>query len=103
MVNRNAARNRSGGAIVDGIGAALFGETTFTNGVFEKNNLDRHSMIRISEAPKEIEVCFVENEIDPIGMGELAYPRVFEALANALHKATGMCFYNQPFISSLLE
>jgi isoquinoline 1-oxidoreductase beta subunit len=30
-------------------------------------------------------------------MGEPAYPPVFGALANALYKATGRRFYNQPF------
>lgn len=102
VVNPDAARNMSEGAIVDGIGTAMFGELTFTNGVPDKNNFDRYRMIRMSEAPKAIEVHFVQNEIDPTGMGEPAYPPVFGALANALYKATGKRFYSQPFSVSLM-
>ena len=58
-------------------------------------------MIRHSEAPKSIDVHFVQNDLDPTGLGEPAYPPVFAALANALYKATGKRFYEQPFISQL--
>lgn len=97
VINPNAAKNMAEGAIVDGIGTALFGNITFTKGVPDKNNFDSYRMIRMNEAPKEIEVHFVQNKIDPSGMGEPAYPPVFGALANALYKATGKRFYKQPF------
>lgn len=58
-------------------------------------------MIRHHEAPKAIDVHFVQNDIDPTGLGEPAFPPVFGALANALYKATGKRFYDQPFISKL--
>ena len=50
---------------------------------------------------KNIDVHFVKNDIDPTGMGEPAYPPVFAALANALYRATGKRFYQQPFSSQL--
>jgi hypothetical protein len=37
----------------------------------------------------------------PTGLGEPAFPPVFGALANALYKATGKRFYEQPFFSQL--
>lgn len=52
-------------------------------------------------APKSIDTYFVQNDLDPTGPGEPAYPPVFAALANALYKATGKRFYEQPFISQL--
>lgn len=55
-------------------------------------------MIRVSEAPKEIAVYFVQNEIDPTGMGEPPFPPIFGAIANALYKATGKRSYHQPFL-----
>ncbi len=58
-------------------------------------------MIRHNEAPKQIEVHFVESPLKPTGMGEPAYPPVYAALANALYQATGKRFYNQPFAESL--
>jgi isoquinoline 1-oxidoreductase beta subunit len=55
-------------------------------------------MIRMKEAPNEIDVHFVQNEIDPTGMGEPPFPPVFGAVANALYKATGQRHYSQQFI-----
>ena len=97
VVNPDAATNLSEGAIVDGLGNALYGELTFKDGVPEKNNFHQYRMIKMSEAPKKIDVHFVQNNIDPTGLGEPAFPPVFGALANALYKATGKRFYNQPF------
>ena len=97
VVNPDAAANMSEGGIIDGIGNALYGELTFVNGVPQKNNFNAYRMIRHSEAPKAIEVHFVQNEKDPTGLGEPLFPPIFAAVANALYKATGKRFYNQPF------
>jgi CO/xanthine dehydrogenase Mo-binding subunit len=100
-VNPDAATNLAEGAIVDGIGNALYGGITFKEGIPEKNNFNSYRMIRHNEAPKAIDVYFMQNDFDPTGMGEPAFPPVFGALANALYKATGKRFYEQPFISQL--
>lgn len=50
-------------------------------------------------ALKEIETYFVDNGIDPTGLGEPSLPPVVGALANAMYKATGRRYYNQPFIT----
>ena len=97
VINPDAARNLTEGAIVDGIGTALFGKLTFTDGVPDQQNFSSYRMIRMKDAPKSIEVFFVENNIDPTGMGEPAYPPVFAALANALYQLTGKRYYDQPF------
>jgi isoquinoline 1-oxidoreductase beta subunit len=97
VVNPDAAANMGEGAIVDGIGNAMFGEMTFADGVPEKNNFDKYRIIRQLETPKSIEVHFVQNEHDPTGLGEPLFPPIFAAMANALHKAKGIRFYNQPF------
>ncbi|MCM4153752.1 xanthine dehydrogenase family protein molybdopterin-binding subunit [Arenibacter sp. N53] len=99
VVNPDAATNMAEGAIVDGIGNAMFGELTFKEGRTEQKNFDRYKMIRHSEAPNKIEVHFVKNDIDPTGLGEPPFPPVFGALANALYKATGQRHYHQPFVS----
>ncbi|GJM28942.1 MAG: isoquinoline 1-oxidoreductase subunit beta [Cyclobacteriaceae bacterium] len=103
VINPDAAANLAEGAVVDGIGNALFGEMTFKEGIPEKNNFHTYRMIRMSEAPKEIDVHFVQNEIDPTGMGEPTFPPVFGALANALYKATGARHYSQPFLGKELN
>ncbi|WKK65104.1 xanthine dehydrogenase family protein molybdopterin-binding subunit [Lutimonas zeaxanthinifaciens] len=100
VVNPDAAINLSEGGIVDGIGHAMYSEVTFKEGVPEQNNFDKYRLIRHSEAPKSIEVHFVENEIDPTGLGEPPFPPIMGAVANALYKATGKRFYDQPFMGS---
>lgn len=98
VVNPDAAANMTEGAVTDGIGNALYGEMTFKAGAPEKTNFDKYRIIRIGEAPKAIDVHFVQNDQNPTGMGEPPFPPIFGALANALHKATGKRFYHQPFM-----
>ena len=97
VVNPDGATNMAEGAIIDGIGVAMYGKMSFTDGVPESNNLDSYELIRTSDAPRKIEVHFVKNEIDPTGMGEPPFPPVMAALANALYKATGKRYCHQPF------
>ncbi len=98
VVNPDAAKNMAEGAITDGIGNAFYGEMTFKDGAPEKTNFHEYRMIRMSEAPKAIEVHFVRNEIKPTGMGEPPFPPIFGAVANAIYKATGKRHYQQPFL-----
>ena len=101
VVNKDAAINMGEGAIVDGIGNAFFGELTFKDGVPNKNNFHTYRMIRQQDAPKAIEVHFVDSKEDPTGLGEPYFPPVFAALANSLYKATGKRYYQQPFAPQL--
>ncbi len=103
VINPDAAINMVQGAVVDGIGNALYGALTHKDGVAEQKNFHQYRMIRFREAPKKIEVSFVENDIDPTGLGEPPFPPVFGAVANALYKNTGKRFYNQPFINDLAK
>ncbi len=98
VVNPDAAINMAEGAITDGIGNAFFGAMTFKDGAAEKKNFDQYRMIRMGEAPKKIEVHFVQNEISPTGLGEPPFPPIFGAVANAMYKATGERHYQQPFL-----
>ena len=98
VVNPDAARNMVQGAVVDGIGQSFYGELTLENGVPQQSNFHNYRMIRHAEAPKKIDVYFVENDIDPTGLGEPPFPPVFGAIANALYKTQGKRFYQQPFL-----
>jgi isoquinoline 1-oxidoreductase beta subunit len=101
VVNPDAARNQVEGGIVDGIGHAMYGALSFTDGKPDQSNFDRYRMIRNAEAPEEIETFFVSNGIDPTGLGEPSLPPISGALANALYRATGQRLYDQPFVGSL--
>ncbi|HZB15323.1 MAG TPA: molybdopterin cofactor-binding domain-containing protein, partial [Chryseolinea sp.] len=101
VVNPDAATNLAEGAIIDAVGNALYGALTFKDGVPDKNNFNKYRLIRHKEAPKAIDIHFVQNDIDPTGMGEPTFPPTFGALANALYKATGKRLYDQPFRKDL--
>ncbi len=97
VINREGAINIIQGGVVDGIGHAMTAELNFENGKPVQKNFDAFQLIRHSQAPEEIEVFFVENDISPTGLGEPGLPPAVGALANALYKATGRRYYHQPF------
>jgi len=97
VVNPASAKNQIEGGIVDGIGHSMYSALTFDDGKPGQSNFDKYRLIRHSEAPDAIEVHFVDNGIDPTGLGEPSLPPIGAALANALYKATGTRHRNQPF------
>lgn len=101
VVNPDAAINMIQGGVIDGIGHAMYSELTFNNGAVNETNFDSYQLIRHSQAPEEIEVFFIKNEIDPTGLGEPGLPPAVGALANAIYAATGQRLTQQPFIKYL--
>ena len=101
VVNRDAAKNMIEGGVIDGIGHAMYSQLTFENGSVNETNFDRYQLIRHSQAPEEIEVFFVDNDIAPTGLGEPGLPPAIGALANALYQATGNRMTKQPFMSNM--
>ena len=101
VVNPLGARNQIEGGIIDGIGHAMYGELTITDGSADQKNFDTYRLIRMSEAP-EVETHFINNGKDPTGLGEPTLPPVAGAVANAIYSATGMRLRKQPFYKSEL-
>ncbi len=97
VVNQSGAQQQVRGCVVDGIGHAMYGNITFKDGVPEQKNFNEYRLIRLNEIP-EIEVHFVENGIDPTGLGEPSLPPAGGAVANAIFKATGKRLRSQPFV-----
>ncbi|AQG80181.1 xanthine dehydrogenase family protein molybdopterin-binding subunit [Spirosoma montaniterrae] len=97
VINQSGARQQITGCVVDGVGHAMYGNLTFKDGLPEQKNFNDYRMIRINEIP-DVEVHFVQNEIEPTGLGEPALPPAGAAVANAIFKATGKRLYNQPFM-----
>lgn len=97
VINVSGARQQVMGGVVDGFGHAMFGKLSFTNGEPEQKNYNSYRLIRMKEIP-EIETHFVDNGIDPTGLGEPALPPTGGAVANAIFQATGKRIKNQPFI-----
>jgi isoquinoline 1-oxidoreductase beta subunit len=76
----------------------MYSGLTFSDGASNQTNFDKCRLIRHREAPKAIDVAFVQNGIEPTGLGEPPFPPVMGALANALYKASGKRHYRQPFV-----
>lgn len=96
VINQSGARQQMMGGIVDGLGHAMYGNLTFKDGAPEQKNYNSYRLIRLAEIP-DVEVHFVDNGIDPTGLGEPALPPAGAAAANAIFKATGRRLRNQPF------
>ncbi|MFT7033038.1 MAG: isoquinoline 1-oxidoreductase beta subunit [Cyclobacteriaceae bacterium] len=103
VVNKEGALNQIEGGIIDGIGHATYGGIAFEDGKPLHQNFNTYRLIRHKEAPLEIETFFVENDIDPTGLGEPSLPPISGALANAMFQATGERLYHQPFAASNQE
>lgn len=97
VVNLSGAENQIQGAVVDGIGHALFTKLTFEKGAAIESNFDKYSFLRMKNAPLDVVVKFVPSEDPPTGLGEPALPPIAAALANALFAATGKRFRKMPF------
>jgi isoquinoline 1-oxidoreductase subunit beta len=97
VINPDAAANMVQGAVIDAIGNAFYGGLTHVEGAVQQKNFHQYRMIRMHESPKKIEVFFVDNDIDPTGLGEPPFPPVFGAIASALYKLEGKRYYQQPF------
>lgn len=71
-----------------------------TIGYFRDLKVSPRAFGEDQEKDEKIDIHFVQNEIDPTGMGEPPFPPVFAAVANALYRATGKRYYHQPFLKS---
>jgi isoquinoline 1-oxidoreductase subunit beta len=99
VVNPLGAQNQVVGGVIDGIGHAMYGELTFSDGIPQSNNFDTYQLIRMNQTP-QVDVYFVENDIAPTGLGEPTLPPVGGAVANAIYRATGKRLYKQPFLKN---
>lgn len=96
LINRAGAENQCEGGIIDGIGAAWFGDMPIVDGASKNQNFDSYRLIRMNEAP-DIETLFLDTDYPPTGLGEPALPPASAAVANAIFAATGVTMRKLPF------
>ena len=100
VVNMSGAYQQERGGVVDGMGHAMYTALTFKDGEAQQKNFNSYRLIKMKEIP-EIDVHFVDDGIDPTGLGEPALPPTGGAVANALFRVTGKRYYDQPFIGQM--
>jgi xanthine dehydrogenase YagR molybdenum-binding subunit len=97
IINPLAGRNQIEGAVVMGIGMALFEETSYDpqNGAPINSNLADYMMAVNADVPP-IDVHFVDfpdkeiNELGARGIGEIGLAGIAAAITEAVHHATGV-------------
>ena len=94
ILNPLAGRNQIQGAVVMGIGMALFEETTYDpqNGAPINSNLADYMMTVNADAPP-IDLDYPDKEINELGargIGEIGLAGVAAAVTSAVHHATGV-------------
>jgi isoquinoline 1-oxidoreductase beta subunit len=89
VVNPDRVAAQMEGAGIFGMSLALHGEITAKDGVIEQGNYDTYPVIRMSEAPKAINVHIMDVDAPPGGVGEPGVPPVAPAIVNAYFAATG--------------
>ncbi len=102
LINRGGAENQCEGGIIDGIGAAWFGDMPIVEGASANTNFHNYRLIRMAEAP-DIETKFLQTDYPPTGLGEPALPPASAAVANAIFAATGIRIRKLPFIQTDLK
>jgi xanthine dehydrogenase YagR molybdenum-binding subunit len=97
IINPKPARNQIEGAVVMGVGMALFEETVYDPrfGVPINNNLADYIVSTNADAP-EIDVTFLDypdkvlNPLGARGVGEIGLAGIAAAITSAVHHATGV-------------
>ena len=97
IVQPEMARHNVESGIIFGVSGALKERATVTDGAVDQSNFHDYEVLRMSEAPEEYHVEFIDRDTKPTGIGEIGNPFVAAAIANAFHALTGKRLYHMPF------
>jgi isoquinoline 1-oxidoreductase len=100
VVNPDHLRNQVEGAMVQGLGGALFEAVRFEDGLVLTDRFSRYRVPRFSDLP-ELDVVLVDRkDLPSAGAGETPLVCVAPAIGNAIFDATGIRLRSLPLIPS---
>jgi nicotinate dehydrogenase subunit B len=103
VVNPNGLRNQISGAIVQGIGGAMFEAVHFDNGRITNPRFSQYRLPRFSDTP-QIEVELIDRKDQPsMGAGETPLMGLAPAVAGAIFSATGIRLRSLPLMANPLK
>ena len=98
IVNPNGLRNQVAGAIMMGLGGALFEAIHFDNGKILNPHLAEYRVPRFSDMPQIDVVLLDRKDIAPAGAGETPIMALAPAISNAIFAATGIRLRSLPMV-----
>jgi isoquinoline 1-oxidoreductase len=101
VLNPDMLRNQATGALIQGIGGALFEELTFDARHITNPRLSKYRVPRFSDVP-EIEVILIDQpKIPSAGSGEAPITVVAPAIAAALRRQSGDSLRSLPLLGQI--
>jgi isoquinoline 1-oxidoreductase len=103
IVNPDHLRNQVEGAVVQGLGGALFEAIRFEGGKLRNARFSRYRVPRFSDLPAIEVVLLDRKDLPPAGAGEAPIIAVAPAIAAAIFDATGVRLRSLPMVPEGLK
>ncbi len=98
-VNPLNAEAQIAGGLIMGLSSAIGEQVTLDKGAVVESNFADYPILKLAEAPTQIDVHFIESGAKTGGIGEPGLPPASPALANALAAASGKRIRNLPLLA----
>src|SRR6266850_2319655 len=103
IVNPDGLRNQVVGAMIQGLGGALFEAIEFENGRIKNPHFGSYRVPRFRDVPEIEAILMDRKDIPSAGAGETPIMAVAPAIGNAIFDATGVRLNNLPMVPNGLR
>jgi isoquinoline 1-oxidoreductase beta subunit len=87
IINPMHAENLGQGGVIEAMSHLMGMETTIQNGRAVESNFNTQPIVRLTQAPPEIDIFFLKSNNPPTGLGEPSLPPLIPAVTNAIYAA----------------